>query len=196
MSGRGRSFDKEKMLGTIMCTFWKNGYAGTTMADLTEATGLTKPSLYLAYGNKESMFKASLEHYLKMQSQAIGSTLGQPNRSVRLQIGDFLKASAKSATSADRPSGCFVLAASTEVHSNALPAGTKELVEQVNASAFKMLTGFFSSVAGGAQDPKTAAKFAEYVLVLQSGIMQMALRGSDYPSLERAIPMMIETFEI
>ena len=192
MTGRQRSFDKEDMLNTIMCTFWKNGYAGTTMADLTEATGLTKPSLYLAYGNKESMFKASLEHYLRMQSRAIGNALGQPDKTIRQQVGDFLKASAKSATTAGRPSGCFVLAASTEVYSHAMPAGSKQLIDRINASALTMLISFFVSDAGGAQEPDTAKKMSEYVLVLQSGIMQMALRGLDYPTLEGIVAMTTE----
>ncbi len=165
------------------------------MLDLTSATGLTKPSLYLAYGNKESMFKASLKHYLEMQSRSIGGALGHTDKSVRQQIGDFLRASAKAATMDGRPSGCFVLAASTEAHSNAMPTGTKELVDQINASARMMLIDFFSSDAGGAHDRNTAKEKSEFVLVLQSGIMQMALRGLDYPSLEGTVAIALDSIE-
>jgi AcrR family transcriptional regulator len=161
------------------------GYAGTSMAALTKATGLTKPSLYLAYGNKEEMFKASLGHYLDMQSKAIGSTLSTAGETVGDCIVEFLKASARAATQTDKPLGCFILAASSEVHSNAMPSGTKELVNEINATARDMLIEFFKTKAG---DPTARAQSrAEYVLVLQSGITQSALRGLDYEALERAI---------
>ena len=185
MTGRQRSFEKHVVLKTIMCVFWRNGYAGTSMADLTRETGLTKPSLYLAYGNKEEMFKASLGHYLEMQSETIGSTLNTAEGTVSDCIVEFLKASARAATQSDKPLGCFVLAASSEAHSNAMPSGTKELVNKINATALNMLIEFFKTKAG---DPTARAQSrAEYVLVLQSGIMQSALRGLDYEALERAI---------
>ena len=194
MTGRQRSFDKDAMLKTIMSVFWRNGYAGTSMAELTKATGLTKPSLYLAYGNKEAMFKASLGQYLKMQSERIGSTLNAADRSVSDCIVEFLRASARAATQTDRPLGCFVLAASSKAHSNVMPSGTKELVNEINATALDMLIEFFKTNAG---DPAARARSrAEYVLVLQSGIMQSSLRGLDYASLERAIESATENTRV
>ncbi len=190
MTGRQRTFDKDATLVTIMCVFWRNGYAGTSMADLTDATGLTKPSLYLAYGNKEDMFKASLGNYLQLQSEAIGSALEAPGKTVTHRIIEFLRASARAATQSDRPLGCFVLAASCEAHSDALPSGTKQLIDNINSKALDMLVAFFKAQAG---DPTDRARSrAEYVLILQSGVMQMALRGLNYASLERAIDHAME----
>jgi AcrR family transcriptional regulator len=190
MTGRQRSFEKDAMLRTIMCVFWRNGYAGTSMANLTNATGLTKPSLYLAYGNKEEIFKASLGHYLEMQSEVIGSTLNSGNGTVSDCIADFLKASARSATQTDRPLGCFILAASSEAHSSAMPSGIRELIDNINNMALNMLIDFFKTKVRDSENRTRSS--AEYVLVLQSGIMQMALRGLDYAALENVIDMAIE----
>ena len=187
MTGRQRTFDKDDMLKTIMCVFWRNGYSGTSMANLTKATGLTKPSLYLAYGNKEEMFKASLERYLQIQSETIGSTLKATSKSLKERIGEFLKASAKSATQPDRPNGCFILAASTEAHSHAMPEGIRTLINDINATGQNMLIDCIVKDTDGAIKQVDARKQAHIILVLQSGVMQMAMRGMDYAALEETI---------
>ncbi len=192
MTGRQRTFEKDDVLKTVMCVFWRNGYAGTSLADLTQATGLTKPSLYLAYGNKQEMFKASLERYLRMESEAIGESLTAQNKSLKERIGDFLKASAKSATQSGRPNGCFILAASTEAHSNAMPEGIRELIDDINSTALNMLIDCIVKDPTSSINKTSARKHAQHILVLQSGVMQMALRGMDYAALEETIETAME----
>ena len=196
MTGRQRSFEKDDMLKTVMCVFWRNGYAGTSMADLTKSTGLTKPSLYLAYGNKEEMFKASLERYLRMQSKTIGSSLTEPNVSLKKRVTNFLKASAKSATQSDRPNGCFILAASTEAHSHAMPERIRELIDDINATALNMLSDCIVKDPDSSINQAAARKQAQHILVLQSGVMQMALRGMDYAALEETIETAMEATKL
>jgi AcrR family transcriptional regulator len=62
--GRHKEFDVEKTLDNALTVFWKKGFADTSMTDLEEATGLKKPSLYLAFGDKDGLFLASLNRYL------------------------------------------------------------------------------------------------------------------------------------
>ena len=56
-------FDRETVLDSAMHTFWENGYAGTSIAALLEATGLKPGSLYAAFNSKEALFMASLDNY-------------------------------------------------------------------------------------------------------------------------------------
>ena len=63
MRGRPRTFNKEQTLGTIQREFWAGGYAATSLDDLSKATGLTRPSLYAAYGSKIDMYLASLASF-------------------------------------------------------------------------------------------------------------------------------------
>jgi len=53
--GRPREFDVDKALDLALQVFWRKGYEGASMADLTETMGITKPSLYSAFGNKEEL---------------------------------------------------------------------------------------------------------------------------------------------
>ena len=56
-AGRPRSFCTEKALDSAMQVFWRKGYEGASMAELTEAMGMNKPSIYAAFGNKEELFR-------------------------------------------------------------------------------------------------------------------------------------------
>jgi AcrR family transcriptional regulator len=61
--GRPREFDTEKALELATSLFWRKGYEGTSLSDLTETLGITRPSLYAAFGNKEALFRLVLERY-------------------------------------------------------------------------------------------------------------------------------------
>jgi TetR/AcrR family transcriptional repressor of nem operon len=60
---RPRTFDPDDVLLAARQIFWRKGYQGTSLDDITEATGLTKPSLYAAFGDKASLFLKVLDHY-------------------------------------------------------------------------------------------------------------------------------------
>lgn len=62
--GRPRSFDTDQVLGQVRDAFWRYGYAGTSMDQLSAATGLHKPSLYGAFGDKKRLYLAALDNYL------------------------------------------------------------------------------------------------------------------------------------
>ena len=61
--GRPLSFDRDKALQAALLQFWQTGYETTSVAELTHAMGITAPSLYTAFGDKESLFLECLEKY-------------------------------------------------------------------------------------------------------------------------------------
>lgn len=61
--GRPREFDTEKALELATSLFWRKGYEGTSLSDLIETMGITRPSLYAAFGNKEALFRRVLARY-------------------------------------------------------------------------------------------------------------------------------------
>ena len=62
-TGRPRAFDRGAALGSAMLVFWKHGYEATSITDLTAAMGITPPSLYTAFGDKERLFLEAIERY-------------------------------------------------------------------------------------------------------------------------------------
>lgn len=69
-SGRPRAFDRLRALEAAMEVFWERGYEGTTLADLTAAMGINRPSLYGAFGNKEDLFCEALALYEAREGQS------------------------------------------------------------------------------------------------------------------------------
>src|SRR5260221_2120905 len=61
--GRPRAFDIEKALDRALNVFWRKGYEGASLSDLTRAMRINRPSLYAAFGNKESLFCKALDRY-------------------------------------------------------------------------------------------------------------------------------------
>src|SRR5688572_5795338 len=77
--GRPRAFDTDKALDSAMQVFWNKGYLGTSLSDLTDAMGINRPSLYAAFGNKESLFRQALDRYVKGPSAYFQEALQEPN---------------------------------------------------------------------------------------------------------------------
>lgn len=65
-------------MDAALCTFWKNGYEGTSLDDLTQAMGINRPSLYAAFGNKEQLFARAVERYIERGNAKVAEALAAP----------------------------------------------------------------------------------------------------------------------
>jgi TetR/AcrR family transcriptional regulator, copper-responsive repressor len=79
--GRPRSFDTGATLAQATLTFWQRGYAATSLDDLSAATGLNRPSLYGAFGDKHALYLQALQLYTQQSDAAIAAALA--GRSLR-----------------------------------------------------------------------------------------------------------------
>jgi AcrR family transcriptional regulator len=61
--GRPRGYDEGAALDAAMTTFWRKGYAATSLDDLTGAMGIRRSSLYAAYDDKETLFRRAIDRY-------------------------------------------------------------------------------------------------------------------------------------
>ncbi len=76
--GRPREFDVEQALGAALRVFWDKGYESASLSDLTDAMGITRPSLYAAFGNKEALFKRALDLYEQEKLDYIRCAVAAP----------------------------------------------------------------------------------------------------------------------
>ena len=76
--GRPREFDTDVALASALRVFWTKGYDGASLTDLTEAMGITRPSLYAAFGNKEALFKSALDLYQAEKLAYVRSAVEAP----------------------------------------------------------------------------------------------------------------------
>lgn len=69
--GRPRAYDPEVALAKATETFWNQGYAGASLDDLSAATGMNRPSLYGAFGDKQALFSAAIDAYMDSSREAM-----------------------------------------------------------------------------------------------------------------------------
>ena len=73
--GRPRSFDADAVLDKARAVFWNLGYAAASLDDIAKATGLNRPSLYAAFGDKHALYMAALERSRSEAAKALGAAL-------------------------------------------------------------------------------------------------------------------------
>lgn len=76
--GRNKTYDRSNLLAIAMQTFWRFGYGATTLADLVDATGVDKKTLFREFNNKEGLFSDVLRLYVRSTSQHIDNKLLPP----------------------------------------------------------------------------------------------------------------------
>jgi AcrR family transcriptional regulator len=103
--GRPREFCMEGTLAAALRVFWSKGYEGTSLTDLTEAMGITRPSLYAAFGNKESLFRKALDLYEREKLEYVGRALAEPT--ARRVAEALLRGAVDNACSSEEPHGCL-----------------------------------------------------------------------------------------
>ena len=109
---RPLSFDPDAALDAAMRTFWQHGYAGASIQDLTESTGLSRSSLYNTWGDKLGLYIAALDRYRRRDgAQAFLPLLrgGDPLGRIRAVFDALVE---DAATEPGR--GCFMVGATAE----------------------------------------------------------------------------------
>ena len=103
--GRPREFDVDEALAAALRVFWTKGYEAASLSDLTEAMGITRPSLYAAFGNKEALFHKALDLYEREKLAYVGEALAAPTS--REVVERLLRGALAMQTSECEPKGCM-----------------------------------------------------------------------------------------
>lgn len=106
--GRPRTFDRDQVLRQAMELFWLNGFQGSSINELSQATGLAAPSLYAAFGSKEALFGEAVALYLAREADTAWQALDQAPRladAIRSLLADTVRLFAR----AGSPRGCLLV---------------------------------------------------------------------------------------
>ncbi len=105
--GRPREFELDDAIEKATGLFWRNGYEGTSLSDLTTAIGISPPSFYFAFGNKEGLFRKVIERYFAEQSKVAEAALRKPTP--RAVATHFLNGYADVLTDPLHAPGCLAM---------------------------------------------------------------------------------------
>jgi len=106
--GRPRGFDIDAALDKALHVFWLHGYEGASLADLTEAMGINRPSLYAAFGNKEELFRRALDRYAQRGPAAVVHR-ALNEATAQAVVEHLLRGVAISLTDPENPRGCLAV---------------------------------------------------------------------------------------
>jgi AcrR family transcriptional regulator len=188
--GRPRAFDVEKALRQAMQVFWRKGYLGTSLSDLTDAMGINRPSLYAAFGNKKSLFRMALSHYAKGPSSYLSEALQEPT--ARAVAERLLHGVVDLLTDPKTPATCLWVHGALSCGDDPL---RKEFAAQRAAGLAELRTRFKRAVADGdlPKDSDTDT-LARYVQTINFGLTVQASTGATRKELLRIVELALETW--
>jgi AcrR family transcriptional regulator len=118
--GRPWSFDREKALEIAMRLFWRHGFEGVSIGDLTKAIGIAPPSLYAAFGGKAQLYREVLDAYEQGSSLLDLASVGN-SASVAEAVRALMEGAVKAVTHPDGERGCLISSGMVMCHPQNAP---------------------------------------------------------------------------
>ncbi|MFK4064502.1 TetR/AcrR family transcriptional regulator [Streptomyces sp. NPDC029674] len=112
---RTKEFDPDAALQSALELFWRRGYEATSMADLVEALGIGRASIYATFGNKHDLYLKALERYGEIQQPLLLGELAQPGPALPAVRGVVRRFGAESVAEDGRLTGCFITNTAAEL---------------------------------------------------------------------------------
>jgi AcrR family transcriptional regulator len=182
-TGRPREFNPDKALDRALKVFWRKGYEGASLPDLTKAMGINRPSLYAAFGNKEALFRKAIDRYLEGPAAPVRAALQQPT--ARAVVEQVLHGTIDLVTDSRNPQGCFLVQAALACGDSA-DCVRRELAKRRDAGVTALRERFERAVAEVDLPANcNPADLARYVATVMHGLSVQAAGGAQRDDLEQ-----------
>ena len=190
--GRPREFDVEKALDRALKVFWRKGYEGASLADLTRAMGINRPSLYAAFHSKEALFRKALDRYAEGPAAYVHEALQEPT--ARAVAERLLGGAIDLLTDRRNPRGCLLVQGALAC-GEAAESVRRELCSR-RASGEAALRQRFERALADGDLPADAdpADLARYVVTVLRGMAVQAAGGANREELRRVVEMALRAW--
>jgi AcrR family transcriptional regulator len=187
--GRPRAFDIDTALDKAVSVFWKHGFQGASLSDLTEAMGLSKPSIYAAYGDKKSLYLKALERYIGILGDHVKLLTDEPDGRIAVEI--FLNSLTDMLTNPNLPGGCFIVTGTTDLGGSTIPDDVADALRFALQISENILNERLLQAQRDGQIPQSInpKDLAGLFSTLISGLAIQAKSGTSAEQLKRNIAM-------
>jgi AcrR family transcriptional regulator len=164
-----------------MTVFWRHGYEGASIAELTKAMGIGAPSLYACFGSKEGLFQAVVDRYEARRDSFMAGILAQPTAKAVAEAYLYGVASFAADTGGQNPPGCLML-------QGALSCCEQQISDDMarrRAEKESALRKRFEAARKSGDLPACAnpAALARYLAAIANGISVQAASGASLKDL-------------
>jgi AcrR family transcriptional regulator len=192
--GRPRSFDIDGALDRALRVFWRKGYEGTSLSDLTRAVGVNRPSLYAAFGDKKALFRKALDRYLAGPAAYTQEALKEPT--ARAVVERLLRGAADLNTAPRNPGGCLTVQGAL-VCSKDGDSIRQELAASRAAGEAALRRRFQRAKSEGDLPTGTdPADLARYLATIVYGMAVQAAGGASRGKLQQVVEMALRTLPL
>lgn len=173
--GRRREFDVDKALEAALEVFWQKGYEGSSFEDLTRATGVARPGLYSAFGNKRSLFLKALDRYDAKYMTYLAEALAEPR--IRDVVRRFFEGAIDVQTLDGQARGCAVVNGALACSDGTEPI-RQELLARQASTEHAWRSRLERAVREGELSPQSDCEMlASYVMAVNQGLGVQAKAG-------------------
>jgi len=183
--GRPLSFDREAALHQAMLLFWRHGYEATSLNELTEAMGVTPPSIYTAFGDKKQLFLEAVSRYLS--GPVTSESIIESAATAREATQGLLQASVIGFTGANTPPGCLL--ASSAISCSTEAADVRDELAAIRRKIEGRLKKKIASAieAGELTAGTDASALAAHTMAVIQGMSTLARDGAKREKLMRVV---------
>jgi AcrR family transcriptional regulator len=174
-TGRPREFDITDALETAMTIFWRDGYGGASLNQIAAATGVGKPSLYAAFGDKEHLYLRALAHYgARLQEHYAHVLEAEPDAKRGLEA--LLLSAIELAGHGAVPGGCMVVAGATTCDADGVPPSVRRAISDALHARFRAIEQRLERGKREGQLPASAdtTALASFYSTVHAGIVVQA----------------------
>jgi AcrR family transcriptional regulator len=191
-AGRPLSFDPDNALDRALDVFWRKGYEGASLSDLTKAMRINRPSLYAAFGDKEKLFCKALDRYAKGPASHSRAALLEPTS--RAVVERLLYGTADMLTSADNPRGCLWVQGALAC-GNSADSVRKELISRRLGGEAALRQRLKRAIMEGDLPPDAnPASLARYVAIITQGMSVQAASGASRRQLRDIVDIALQSW--
>ena len=181
--GRPRSFDIEGALDAALQVFWRRGYEGASLTDLTEAMGINRPSLYAAFGDKEGLFRQVLDRYLQGPAAYVSQAMHEGT--ARAVAEKLLFGAAKMLGDPRNPRGCLAVQGALTCRETAAPIQQELMQRRARYELALRRRLQRAKLEGDLSSAANPAELAAFLLTVVHGMSVQAAGGAGRAQLRR-----------